>query len=82
MDIGVDPCIDFYDFSCGKYVKEMEIPDDKVEINTFTYFGDKVIRNINDLLSEAINENDSRPFKMAKELFNLCNNLSEHINHF
>lgn len=82
MDTSVDPCVDFYDFACGNYVKETEIPDDKVTMNLFTYFGDNVIKKINDFLSETINESDNRPFKMAKNLFQLCNNLSKKTNIF
>lgn len=79
MDDTIDPCTDFYEFACGNYAKETVIPDDKVAMTIFTYFGDKVVRKINDLLSEPVNETDNRPFKMAKDLYKSCNNISKFI---
>ena len=36
MDLIVDPCDDFYKFSCGKYIKESMIPEDKTRITAIT----------------------------------------------
>ncbi|KAL1452805.1 hypothetical protein WDU94_007000 [Cyamophila willieti] len=35
MDLTVDPCDDFYRFSCGKFLRETQIPDDKTAQTTF-----------------------------------------------
>ena len=36
IDLSVDPCEDFYRFSCGKYMKEAIIPEDKARITAIT----------------------------------------------
>ena len=36
MDLDVDPCKDFFQFSCGNYVKESIIPDDKKKLTSFS----------------------------------------------
>lgn len=79
MDEKIDPCEDFYEFACGNYLKETEIPDDKVATNIFTHFGDKIVKNINVLLNQPVNETDNRPFRMAKDLYKSCNNISEYL---
>lgn len=36
IDLSVNPCEDFYKFSCGKYMKEAIIPEDKARITAIT----------------------------------------------
>ena len=36
IDFSVDPCEDFYEFSCGKYMKKAIIPEDKARITAIT----------------------------------------------
>ena len=36
MDLDVDPCDDFYKFSCGNYIRETLIPDDKKKWTSFS----------------------------------------------
>ena len=36
MDLTVDPCEDFNKFSCGNFIKEFPIPDDKTKYNAFS----------------------------------------------
>ena len=36
MDLNVDPCEDFYKFSCGNYIRETVIPDDKKKLTSFS----------------------------------------------
>ena len=36
MDLTADPCQDFNQFSCGNFIKETPIPDDKTRYNAFS----------------------------------------------
>ena len=36
IDLSVDPCQDFYKYSCGNYIKEAIIPDDKKKLTSFS----------------------------------------------
>ena len=36
IDLSIDPCQDFYKYSCGNYIKEAVIPDDKKKLTSFS----------------------------------------------
>ncbi|XP_038121738.1 neprilysin-2 isoform X1 [Culex quinquefasciatus] len=74
MDTSVEPCDDFYNYACGKFVQETNIPDEKVSVNTFSVIGDRLQEQLRSLVSEEIGENEGTPFKLAKNLFKLCMN--------
>ena len=52
MDVSVDPCENFYNFACGSFVKETNIPDEKVSVNTFSIIEDKLSYCVNELKVE------------------------------
>lgn len=52
------------------------IPDEKVSVNTFSIIGDKLQEQLRSLISAKIDENDSAPFNMAKQLYKACMNKS------
>lgn len=76
MDVSVDPCDDFYDFACGRFVQETIIPDEKSEVDIFSIIQDKVNIQLRSLINEDINLNDPAPFNMAKKLYRTCMNES------
>ncbi|XP_058061822.1 neprilysin-2 isoform X1 [Anopheles bellator] len=74
MDPEVEPCDDFYNYACGKFVKETIIPDEKVSVNTFSVIGDLLQQQLRSLVSDEINDSEATPFKLAKNLYKLCMN--------
>ena len=47
MNLSVDPCEDFYEFSCGGYIQKTRLDDQQSATNTFN----QLDRNLNFLLS-------------------------------
>lgn len=77
MDSSVEPCDDFYNYACGRFLKETNIPDEKVSVNTFSVIGDRLQEQLRSLVSEDIHEDEATPFKLAKNMYKLCMNKSE-----
>nr|AWI63381.1 neprilysin-11-like isoform X4 [Sogatella furcifera] len=74
MDRKVDPCDNFYEFACGKFVEESRIPDDKSSLTTFSVINDKLQEQLRDILDQPISDHDIKPFVYAKNLYKSCMN--------
>lgn len=72
MDASVDPCDDFYQFACGNFIKETIIDDDKTSHTTFSAISDSLLNKLRMIVTEPIQPNEQKPFKMAKLLFKSC----------
>jgi len=72
MDPSVDPCDDFYQFACGNFIKNTIIDDDKSSVNIFDTIQGKVSNELRMLLTEPIQSDEPRPFRMAKLMFKSC----------
>lgn len=73
MDPTVDPCHDFYDFACGRFIKEVQIPSNRVSISpAFTDLNEKVRNELIGLLQEPIGLKEAQPIAMAKKYFTDC----------
>lgn len=80
MDSNVEPCDDFYNFACGTFVKNTNIPDEKVSVNTFSVIGDLLQEQLRILVSEEPREAEAKPFALAKNFFKACMNKSNKQN--
>lgn len=74
MDSTVDPCDNFYRFTCGKFLKEAKIPDDQVMTSVLLSLNDKIQEQLKTMIDQPIKPNDLKPFKLAKNFFKLCTN--------
>lgn len=75
MDLKVDPCDDFYEFSCGNFMGDHSIPLYQKYVNTFVNIEDRINRQVLCLLSEPIDSTEPRSSSMAKSMFNTCINV-------
>jgi hypothetical protein len=79
LDQTVEPCDDFYEFSCGTYLADTMIPDDKVSVNAFSVIGDKLQEQLKTIITAPIDDEEIEPFKMVKKLYVACMNKSKSI---
>ncbi|RLN83333.1 hypothetical protein BBJ28_00021621 [Nothophytophthora sp. Chile5] len=69
VDRSVDPCDDFYAFSCGQWLERAKIPDDKASVYlSFTTVGDENERVLRDVLQQD--------WPLVGELYASCMNFS------
>lgn len=76
MDFNVDPCENFYDFSCGNWKNYNYIPADRTEFDTFELLREGLDEAMRDVLSDENHLLDSMDARMkAKNLYKSCMNL-------
>lgn len=85
MDRNVEPCDDFYKFTCGGFLDSTVIPDDKTSVNTFSIIADALLEQLRTSIEEESLPNEPRPFRLAKDFYKACMNKSKHdffyVNH-
>ncbi|XP_031626236.1 neprilysin-2-like isoform X2 [Contarinia nasturtii] len=77
MDASVEPCVDFYDFACGKFLSETTLTDEKVTIDTFNQARDKMQSQLLRLIDAPIVPDDLQSFRFIKLLYSLCMNQTQ-----
>ncbi|XP_078492963.1 phosphate-regulating neutral endopeptidase PHEX-like [Ciona intestinalis] len=72
INFDVDPCEDFFEFSCGKWIRENPIPDDATKLETYSILRDNVINRLREILEEKGNTTNDASLNIAKDLYNSC----------
>jgi endothelin-converting enzyme/putative endopeptidase len=60
MDRTVDPCLDFYTYSCGEWIKKNPIPPDQSSWGTYGKLEDENRAQLKAILEEAAKANGTR----------------------
>lgn len=71
MDTSVDPCNDFYEFSCGNYVRTKSVPHDRLSRNILQEIQDQIYIDMKNLLEEE-DRNNSAAVSKAKLFYGSC----------
>lgn len=78
LNTSVDPCIDFYSFSCGGWVKNNPIPQGRARYSPFNKLDEENKKQLINILNSS-KDNDIEAVAKLKALYRLCLNMS-HIN--
>jgi endothelin-converting enzyme/putative endopeptidase len=60
MDTSVDPCTDFYAYSCGGWLKKNPIPPDQTSWSVYSKLQDETLLTLRDILESAATPASSR----------------------
>jgi endothelin-converting enzyme/putative endopeptidase len=60
IDKTVDPCVDFYQYACGNWMKTMKIPADRPEWDSFSEVEEQNLAVLRDILEKAAAGGDGR----------------------
>ena len=73
IDKSIDPCVDFYQYSCGNWMKNNPIPPDKARWGRFDQLAEHNLYILKDILTEAqLPGKHSAPETMVGTFYNSC----------
>jgi membrane metallo-endopeptidase-like protein 1 len=75
VDVKVDPCEDFYRFSCGNFLQNTNL-DDRGSRSVRSIMEEKIPSQIKNMLAEPIQSADPVGFNLAKKFYRACMNES------
>ncbi|XP_038658776.1 phosphate-regulating neutral endopeptidase PHEX [Scyliorhinus canicula] len=72
-----DPCENFFEFACGRWIKETPIPEDYSSYGTYSWVRHSVNVKLRELLENPIDEEkDDEVTEKTKQLYQSCMNES------
>jgi putative endopeptidase len=74
IDKSIDPCVDFYQYACGNWLKNSEIPADQSSWVSFVELDERNLVTLHDILEKASANDPGRDSATQKigDLYNSC----------
>ncbi|XP_054288686.1 neprilysin-4-like [Macrosteles quadrilineatus] len=72
MNLSVDPCQDFYQFSCGGWVKDHPVPATESHINQFNLVSKTLYFQLREMLESPNEKEDPLPVRNSKQFYTAC----------
>lgn len=77
IDDRVDPCDDFYRYSCGNWIDAQVIPEDKTSVSLFSVVQDELDNKLRNLIEQEPSNEDSPIVGKMRNLYESCMNTSK-----
>ena len=79
MNLSVDPCEDFNQFTCGAFIASRRIPDDQTVFDTFSLLENNLEYAVADALEKEIGDKEALATANSKKFYHSCLNESNNI---
>lgn len=81
MDTTVDPCTDFYQFSCGQYVENNNVDQEDSVASVFTELESDMQRNLRKSITKINGSDETLPqfMRELRNFYDKCMDTSEWI---
>ncbi|XP_076451830.1 neprilysin-2-like isoform X2 [Babylonia areolata] len=72
IDEKADPCVDFYQYACGKWIKSSIIPEDQPEVTIYSQMEDNTRALLKKRLEEESNYLETKAVQKTRDFYASC----------